>query len=199
MKCTLWTETLEFGSLKMANSWFALHGLAPHYFTVCTLILPLIHGLCALFRPLLTPVSATPSLPASQFTVCTSQFTRPRFMFLSAFWVSWRFLHSCFICQGHWLDACHMGSIWLYDAVWMRRLLQCLCVRASVSLMEGRESWSAESGLALSVSCLVTKIQPHLQSEKFPSPTKLLGNWFSEISHILSWAVLDPNSFLTKL
>ena len=38
--------------------------------------LPLIHGLCAFFRPLLTPVSAAPSLPVSQFTVCTSRFTR---------------------------------------------------------------------------------------------------------------------------
>ena len=42
------------------------------------LVLPLIHGSCAFFRPHLTPVSATPSLPASQFTVCTSRFTRLR-------------------------------------------------------------------------------------------------------------------------
>ena len=31
-----------------------------------------------LFRPLLAPVSTAPFLPASQFTVCTSRFTRPR-------------------------------------------------------------------------------------------------------------------------
>ena len=31
-----------------------------------------------LFQPLLTPVSTAPSLPASQFTVCTSRFTRLR-------------------------------------------------------------------------------------------------------------------------
>ena len=31
-----------------------------------------------LFRPLLTPVSAAPSLPASQSTVCTSRFARLR-------------------------------------------------------------------------------------------------------------------------
>ena len=29
MKCKLWTETLEFSRLKVPNSWFALHGLAP--------------------------------------------------------------------------------------------------------------------------------------------------------------------------
>ena len=29
MKCTLWTETLEFSRLKVPNSRFALHGLAP--------------------------------------------------------------------------------------------------------------------------------------------------------------------------
>ena len=30
VKCTLWTETLEFGGgWKVPNSWFALHGLAP--------------------------------------------------------------------------------------------------------------------------------------------------------------------------
>ena len=42
--------------------------------------LPLIHGLCAFFRPLglLTLVSAAPSLPASQFTVRTLRFTRLR-------------------------------------------------------------------------------------------------------------------------
>ena len=43
--------------------------------------LPLIHGLCAFSRPLLTPVSTAPSLPASQFTVCTSRFARPRTKF----------------------------------------------------------------------------------------------------------------------
>ena len=44
------------------------------------MFLPLIHGLCALLRPLLTPVSTAlpPSLPASQFIVCTSWFTHPR-------------------------------------------------------------------------------------------------------------------------
>ena len=44
----------------MPNSRFALHGLAPPYFTVCALFLPLIHGLCAFLRPLLTPVSTAP-------------------------------------------------------------------------------------------------------------------------------------------
>ena len=29
MKCKLWTETLEFSRLKVPNSRFALHGLAP--------------------------------------------------------------------------------------------------------------------------------------------------------------------------
>ena len=29
MKCKLWTETLEFSRLKVSNSRFALHGLAP--------------------------------------------------------------------------------------------------------------------------------------------------------------------------
>ena len=63
----------------MSNSRFALHGLAPPKFTVCALFLPLIlHGLRAFFRPLLTPVSTAPSLPASQFTVCTSRLMRPR-------------------------------------------------------------------------------------------------------------------------
>ena len=36
----------------MPNSRFALHGLAPHQFTVCALLLPRIHGLGAFFRPL---------------------------------------------------------------------------------------------------------------------------------------------------
>ena len=44
----------------MPNSRFALHGLAPPYFTVCAPFLPLIHGLCGFFRPLLTPVSTAP-------------------------------------------------------------------------------------------------------------------------------------------
>ena len=61
-------------------------------FTVCTsrfspslihglcAILPLFlfHGFCAFSRPLLTPASTAPSLPVSQFTVCTSRFTRSR-------------------------------------------------------------------------------------------------------------------------
>ena len=47
MKCTLWTETLEFSRLKGPSSRFALHGLASPKFTVCALFLPLIHGLCA--------------------------------------------------------------------------------------------------------------------------------------------------------
>ena len=37
-----------------------------------TVLLPLVQGLCAVFRPL----STAPRLPASQFTVCTSRFTR---------------------------------------------------------------------------------------------------------------------------
>ena len=52
------THTLETWRLKVPNSRFALHGLAPHKFMVCALFLPLIRGLCAFFRPLLTPVSA---------------------------------------------------------------------------------------------------------------------------------------------
>ena len=35
MKCTLWTETVEFSRLKMPNSRFALRRLAPPSFTVC--------------------------------------------------------------------------------------------------------------------------------------------------------------------
>ena len=53
----------------MPNSRFALHGLAPPKFTVCAPFLPLIHGLCAFFRPLLTPVSAAPSVHGLHFTV----------------------------------------------------------------------------------------------------------------------------------
>ena len=60
----------------MPNSRFALHGLAPPQFTVCAPFLPLIHDFCALFRPLLTPLSTAPSPLASQFTVCTSRFAR---------------------------------------------------------------------------------------------------------------------------
>ena len=62
----------------MPDSWFSpslLHGLRAILASV------LIHGLCAFFRPLLTPVSTAPSLPASQFTVCTSRHTRPRILF----------------------------------------------------------------------------------------------------------------------
>ena len=62
----------------MPTSRFALHGLALASFTVCALFLPLLHGLCAFLRPLSTPVSAAPSWPASQFTVCTSRLTRLR-------------------------------------------------------------------------------------------------------------------------
>ena len=76
MKCTMLTETLEFWELKVPSSRFALHGLAPPEFTVCALFLPLIHGLCAFFMPLLTCVSTAPSWPDSEFTVCTSRFTR---------------------------------------------------------------------------------------------------------------------------
>ena len=81
MKCTLWTETLEFSRLKVPNSRFSpslIHGL-------CTVFLPRIQGLCAFSRPLLTPVSTAPFLPASQITVCTSRFTRPRELFRKAF------------------------------------------------------------------------------------------------------------------
>ena len=42
------------------------------------LFLPLIHGLCAFFRLLLTPLSTAPSPRPSQFTVCTSRFARLR-------------------------------------------------------------------------------------------------------------------------
>ena len=78
MKCKLWTETLEFSRLKVPNSRFALHGLAPPSLTVCAPFLPLIHGLCAFFRLLLTPLSTAPSPQPSQFTVCTSRFARLR-------------------------------------------------------------------------------------------------------------------------
>ena len=78
MKCKLWTETLEFLRLKVPNSRFAPHGLAPPKFTVCAPFLPLIHGLCAFFRLLLTPLSTAPSPSPSQFTVCTSRFARLR-------------------------------------------------------------------------------------------------------------------------
>ena len=60
MKCTLWTETLEFRRLKVPTSRFALHNLTPPYFTVSASFLPLIHGLSAFFRLLLTPVPAAP-------------------------------------------------------------------------------------------------------------------------------------------
>ena len=54
MKCTLWTETVEFWEVGSAEftvfSPSQIHGL-------CALFLPLIHGLCAFFRLLLTPLS----------------------------------------------------------------------------------------------------------------------------------------------
>ena len=67
----------------LSVNWNAgLLGVESAYFTVCASRFSpfLIHGLCAIFasishglstffRPLLTPVSAAPSLPASQFTV----------------------------------------------------------------------------------------------------------------------------------
>ena len=46
---------------------------------VCAPFLPLIHGLCAFFRLLLTPLSTAPSRPPSQFTVYTSWFARLQF------------------------------------------------------------------------------------------------------------------------
>ena len=58
-----------------------------------------IHGLCAFFRPLLTPGLTAPSLPASQFTVCTSRFTRPRIQtqkIRDSSGVSWEILNFCF-------------------------------------------------------------------------------------------------------
>ena len=75
MKCKVWTQTLEFSRLKVPNSRFALHGLAPPKFTVCAPFLPLIHGLCAFFRLLLTPLSTAPfpailSVHGLHFTVC---------------------------------------------------------------------------------------------------------------------------------
>ena len=79
MKCKLWTETPGFSRLKVPNSRFALHGKRPslihglHAFFASNS-----RGLCAFIRPLLTPVTTAPFLPASQFTVCTSRFTRPR-------------------------------------------------------------------------------------------------------------------------
>ena len=73
------------GGEKVPDSRFALHGLAPPWFMVCSPFLPLIHGLCAFVRPLLTPISAAPSLPASQFTVCTSRFTRLRNLLMVIF------------------------------------------------------------------------------------------------------------------
>ena len=50
---------------------------ANRFARITPLSLPPIHGLCAFFKPLLTPVSTAPFLPASQFTVCTSRFTHP--------------------------------------------------------------------------------------------------------------------------
>ena len=58
----------------MPNSRFALHGLAPPYITVCALLFILIYGLCAFFRPLLTPVSTAPFFAS----LSASRFTRPR-------------------------------------------------------------------------------------------------------------------------
>ena len=78
MKCKLWIETLDFSRLKVPNSRFPLHGLAPPNITVCAPLLPLIHGLCAFFRLLLTPLLTAPSAPPSQFTVCTSRLVRLR-------------------------------------------------------------------------------------------------------------------------
>ena len=54
----------------MPNSRFALHGLAHPKFTLCALFLPLIHGLCAFFRPLLdSPLLANLSVHGLHFTV----------------------------------------------------------------------------------------------------------------------------------
>ena len=80
-----WSANCE---LKHWNFWgwkCLIHGLhftvnAPPQFTVCAPFWPLIHGSCAFFRPLLTPLSTAPSLPQSQFTVCTSRFARSRFL-----------------------------------------------------------------------------------------------------------------------
>ena len=58
----------------MPNSRFALHGFSPS----------LIHGLCAFFASnsrfvrLSQAALDTPFFSASQFTVCTSRFARPR-------------------------------------------------------------------------------------------------------------------------
>ena len=52
----------------MPNSRFALHGVAPSYFTVCELFLPLVRCLCAFLRPLLTRVSTAPRLALQRFT-----------------------------------------------------------------------------------------------------------------------------------
>ena len=98
MKCTLWTETLEFWRWKMPNSRFALHGLAPPSFTVCAPFLPLIHGWCAFFRPLLTPVLTAPSLPASQFTVLHFTVYAPSILSRHAYLL--RFSIFIFPCSG---------------------------------------------------------------------------------------------------
>ena len=96
----------------MPSSRFALHGLARPYFTVCAPFLPLIHGLCAFFRPLVTPVSAAPSLLASQFTVCTSRFTQlPNFLFVGFFFCP-------LLCEGEgggctWVKPGRFGSFFV--------------------------------------------------------------------------------------
>ena len=63
MKCTPWTKTQKVWRLKVPNSRFALHSLAPPKFTVCALFLPLAYGLCAFFRPLLTHLSRLSTAP----------------------------------------------------------------------------------------------------------------------------------------
>ena len=61
-----------------ANSLFVLDGLAHPEFTICAPFLPLIHGFCAFFRVLLTPLSTAPS-PATlsvhglHFTICLEE------------------------------------------------------------------------------------------------------------------------------
>ena len=71
-----WSAHCELWRLNIPSSRFAFHGLACPYFTVCALFFwALVHGLCTFSGRSLHLSRQPPSLPASQFTVCTSRFT----------------------------------------------------------------------------------------------------------------------------
>ena len=115
----------------MPNSRFALHGVAPHKFTVCVPFWPLSHGLCAFFMPFLTPVSQ-PLLcqpPSSRFTLhglrgfeIFRQFSylsanfpifwrRPKPMFFQFFPTSGRRPENPVLAGGQGRKPCHESSI----------------------------------------------------------------------------------------